>query len=648
MLNEKITALKIPDNSYSFINNDDKKEQVLKNISKVNIFIGPNNAGKSRLLRKIISADSNEFNYHLSYISTQEINICTKKLKEDLLEFIEKKHMHQPKTTKILDEIQPIEFISSSMYLHSKLFLLKKELNSIAKTYPKVMKIYDKAFSALGENFEEKLKPPRFKKVYIPILRGLRPINLNDKNKAMIYDFDHKDTYKLRTQVDYFEMNPKIAAYGGPVEVPLSNPTNQPVSKPFEIFTGIDLYEDIKKMMLGTQEEKKRIREYEKYLSSNFFDNVAVTLTPKHDSDVLNITIGKEERPIYNLGDGLQTIIICTYPIFKYENENLLLFIEEPEIYLHPSLQRKLMNTFADENKNHQIFLSTHSNHFLDITLDYNEVIRIFSFQKKDENNFNIKNVSRNKEILDLIGVRNSSVFLSNCIIWVEGITDRLYIKKFMELYGQIDKNTKYEEDKQFSFIEYGGSCITHLNFDENNNGNDKINVESISKNNFLVADNDGFDFKSISEEPENTCKKEQRLRTFKKIFKDNFFAEQREIENILTPHIFLKYFKKKYKGKKYKLKEYYDLDLAKKEINEKPIGTLLKEHMIEYKNHSQDITDKDKNGKSISIIEDKLQFCDKICSLIDDEKIKFDDLSEEAQKLVKEIVRFIEENNKK
>ena len=54
---------------------------------------------------------------------------------------------------------------------------------------------------------------------------------------------------------------------------------------------------------------------------------------------------------------------------------------------------------------------------------------------------------------MDSLGVRNSSVFLANSTIWIEGITDRLYLKKYMEVYqremfnrGQIKKI--YEEDK--------------------------------------------------------------------------------------------------------------------------------------------------------------------------------------------------------
>lgn len=119
-------------------------------------------------------------------------------------------------------------------------------------------------------------------------------------------------------------------------------------------------------------------------LSKTFFDEKEVALIPKVKDDVLTIKIGDEkERPIYNLGDGIQSIILITLPLFLYldiskvRNTNVLVFIEEPEIGLHPSLQRTLIETLLDKRfENFQFFFTTHSNHFLDMQLK----IGIFPF----------------------------------------------------------------------------------------------------------------------------------------------------------------------------------------------------------------------------------------------------------------------------
>ena len=130
-------------------------------------------------------------------------------------------------------------------------------------------------------------------------------------------------------------------------------------------------------------------------MEDNFFDgkSVEITASVKEDGkqDVLSIKIGDEhEKPIYELGDGIQSIIILTFYLFLHKNENLLVFIEEPEQYLHPGLQRKLIETFLYEEgfENFHFFFTTHSNHFLDITLDFNN-ISIFTIKKELDNSDN-------------------------------------------------------------------------------------------------------------------------------------------------------------------------------------------------------------------------------------------------------------------
>jgi AAA15 family ATPase/GTPase len=49
-----IKEIKISDDSYSFISDEKSEKNILKNLSKINIFIGENNSGKSRLLRTML------------------------------------------------------------------------------------------------------------------------------------------------------------------------------------------------------------------------------------------------------------------------------------------------------------------------------------------------------------------------------------------------------------------------------------------------------------------------------------------------------------------------------------------------------------------------------------------------------------------
>jgi len=327
-----------------------------------------------------------------------------------------------------------------------------------------------------------------FKAVYIPIMRGLRPLlKLDSQNlEGRATPYSDSNCFEERVIFDHFLTPQEKESLPINIRAEITPNTAKEYfaqDYTFSIFTGLDLYDEIKRMLLGTHKEREFIRKYEDFLSKKFFDE-KITLIPRISDDVLYFKRGdEEEHPIYNLGDGMQTIIIATFPAFQYRDELLLLFIEEPELTLHPGMQRKLLNAYcdSDEFKNTQVFVTTHSNHLLDLTLDFNNLCSIFSFERKSDKEFIIKNVTPNKEVLELLGARSSSVFLSNCVIWVEGITDRLYIRKFLELYQNDPKLKEFEEDKHYSIVEYGGSNITHFNFDEQNPQELAIYVQSIT-----------------------------------------------------------------------------------------------------------------------------------------------------------------------
>jgi len=128
------------------------------------------------------------------------------------------------------------------------------------------------------------------KRYYIPILRGIRPLDVDDQ---------HKNFYGERTKWDYFRNGDSL-------------------TDKMQIFTGLELYQSLKEKLLGEPEERKLVKEFEDFLSVNFFESKPVTLIPKEKSPkVVHIKIGNEPQfPIYDLGDGLQNLIICTFNIF--------------------------------------------------------------------------------------------------------------------------------------------------------------------------------------------------------------------------------------------------------------------------------------------------------------------------------------------
>lgn len=488
----------------------------------------------------------------------------------------------------------------------------------------------------------------KFSKIYIPILRGLR-------------SYGKGDIYWERTKNDYFK---------DPDGNPLSNSVIN--ERGIEIFTGLDAYKKVKQCLLGDNSQRKLIDEYQKYLSEQFFDNEPVSLIPKEDKDeVLTIKIGDEkERKIYDLGDGIQSIIIMTLPLYlkeKEENETVLVFIEEPEDLLHPGLQRKLIDTFNDERfANYQFFITTHSNHFLDVTLDYSNV-SVFSLRKKlddgddDEKNaqFMIDNVSYgNTDTLELLGIRNSSVFLSNCTIWIEGVTDRHYIKKYFDIYqnhlkmrvkSYMKENPEedfnfigFREDYHFSYVEYAGNNITHWSFldDESELDNTaRINVERLCGKVFLIADRDnlGLELKKQNKQ------KVERFKKLRKHLGNRFYPLKcKEIENTLSKNTVAEIVREyeEYFNAEENIIGLIDEFMENDELNENSyndanLGIFIEQVILKGQNKRKSYID-------ANTIKDKTNFCKKALNHIN----SYEDLSKEALEICNLLYQFIAYEN--
>jgi predicted ATP-dependent endonuclease of OLD family len=362
------------------------------------------------------------------------------------------------------------------------------------------------------------------KRYYIPILRGMRP--LDDK---------HTNLYRERTGNDYFDKNS--------------------LSENMQIFTGLELYQTLKEKLLGEPNERKLVREFENFLSINFFERKEVTLIPKEKSPkVVHIKIGNEPQyPIYKLGDGLQNLIICTFNIFMEKETRCLFFIEEPDMFMHPSLQRSFLEVLSKYDQ-HQYFITSHSNHFLDMTIDFDN-ISVFHFSKHEDTQpqFHIRPSSpRDRQLLLDLGVRNSSVFITNATIWVEGITDRLYLKAYMKKYiDELERSdpekyselkyselVKLKEDYHYSFVEYQGANLTHWNFEPDDDDTYNMKASYICAQAFLIADGDiGSEIKG------------NRKAIYEEMLGNRFLALQvKEIENLIPVEILRQVVAKQFK----------------------------------------------------------------------------------------------------
>jgi hypothetical protein len=670
----------------------------IENLSKINVFVGSNNSGKSYLLREILISHLVPFLYDAKIL--QEINKIIEETKWELENslnpladsiYIQPENIIGFKKGKLItdnrifphltiDEVISfnvnIEFIQDTV----QDILIAERLEENGE--------YDHRYTEQSNQLAEDIK-----NIFYKYLRRIDPYILSEKY-TKIYIHNHRSILnhkviatELKISVDtldaafildlqnqYFNYNkdenfeyswkssdPKH--YKQPHILPLNE---NPYCDVVHLETGIKIYEDIFYLALN---DRRTLTCYEEFLSEEFFDSKLVTLIPTNEGDSkLKIQIGEEESyPIYKLGTGLQMIITLTFPLFKYKSG--IMFVEEPELFVHPGLQKQLMKIYAthERAKNFMFFIATHSNHILDTTL-YDNQISIFSVKKSlEESTSNPKFILQNlahgdDNALTQLGVSNSSVFLANCTIWVEGVTDRMYISRYIEVYqnyiqevlknkefpqnskGEIISNaeeiSRFKEGIHFSFVYSAGDSIVHWDFNDPDIREklEKIPVKYLCGKAFVIVDND-------------FGKNPKRKEEFDKVLGEGRFEvlSAIEIENLLS----LKTISRAINS----FTTWNDIKISmsdkefKDKIKQYRLGTFIDDHLL--KDYQGTIHEKSgRNRKAFKkstttepekgvTIKEKVSFAENAIPFI-----TWEDMTEESKKLVEKLFEFIKANN--
>ncbi|TMN39775.1 hypothetical protein CWB89_18200 [Pseudoalteromonas piscicida] len=547
----------------------------LENTRQINFFIGPNNSGKSRKLRELFKSEQKNWAYDISELTINDVA-------EQLLNYLEKpssahnafyrlSNFSEGKLKSCLNEMKskPNNFKTfiAALYSGSRYDASVSSSSGEQSFRDILIKLINEKFHTSVETVTTEYQTRKWPKVYIPTLRSLRQVA-------------KEDLFESRTVKDYFSTS----------------------SKNGEIFTGHSLYEDLKAHLLGSYDKRQKVREFEEYLSENFFFGNDISLVPMVDKDVVYVKEGDDEdRPIYDLGDGIQSIIILTFKVFMAE-EPTMFFIEEPEHYLHAGLQRTLIETFA-KHKEHMFFMTTHSNHFLDIAQERDDV----SIQQVSRVNgeTKVEPALELSDVLSELGVRASSVLLANCSIWVEGVTDKLYLRTYLKKFteelddeSRAKKLKSLHENLHYVFTEYQGSNITHWNFSPDESGSEsQTPAKKLSQNILLIADAD-------------IEGKGERAEILQSSLDDNFLLlEWKEIENYIPFEQLILTARKcwdSFNGKSNcDIDRFVNIPKNKFETKDHGIGSVLERYVDKPQNLERSFF-KAKSGT----IKDKVKFC--------------------------------------
>jgi energy-coupling factor transporter ATP-binding protein EcfA2 len=260
--------------------------------------------------------------------------------------------------------------------------------------------------------------------------------------------------------------------------------------------------------------------------------------------------------PIQEMGHGVRTILMALATLLllpfggvapRPDPAAIYLF-EELENNLHPAVFRRLIRYLLDYSQGSDagiFFITTHSSVAIDLVLNAPvitsaqvvHVTRTISSSDSGTSAYSkctpVQNSDGIRTALDDLGVRGSDLMQANGIVWVEGPSDRIYLKKWIEL----ESGGALRENEHYSFACYGGRTLANYGVQEdtildNDVVDDLIRLMPINRNGFLVMDSD---YKKTTDRLINTTK----MRLFEEASMANWdvwVTEGKEIENYL-PH---------------------------------------------------------------------------------------------------------------
>lgn len=548
----------------------------LPRVNNINLFIGANNSGKSRFLRELMTPLShvglqnsdlllstidafnlllNDFplTFQVHALGVKYLtNLFTQKLiekksdfnqsqvfgfntinKKDSLAVIEKKIKEN---LLVSDKLNNIFNAANLLVGRSKEDFIRSISIGNGYVNQSVFVGYFEDFEKIQEVISEliellQLTELKGHRIYIPTLRTAHSLftveNIKDNDGELSHKKIKEDVFKETIRKNYSKLKDDL-----------------------DVFTGLNLYNEVVNVRNSKKEERLMFHEFENFLSENFFNGKDIDIVAnfnidnnnlgRDDDNLIQVFIGDKSEKLHDLGDGVQSLIILMYKIFLAKKDSLI-FIDEPELNLHPGYQRLFLEQITTNqvllNKNLTYFMVTHSNHFLDLTLE-KDSISIYSFNSFKTDKFLIKNVnSGDNQILRDLGVNNSSVFLANSSIWVEGVSDRNLIKAFVKAYCQFEGKKELREDIDFAFFEYAGSNLTHYDFNKTtknyNEAKDLITSYALNNKILLLSDLDsGKDTKH---------KNINEIATQTDGFEYYTTAPYRELENLLSSSVWKK-----------------------------------------------------------------------------------------------------------
>lgn len=258
-----------------------------------------------------------------------------------------------------------------------------------------------------------------------------------------------------------------------------------------------------------------------------FFQNVTdcenATIEIPYNRDTIHVEMDGKVLALDSLGSGIHEVIILATAATLVDNS--VICLEEPELHLNPILQKKLIRYLQTETTN-QYFITTHSPALMDTP-----GAEVYHIQLKDGSSLveRVSSDSHRSDVCEDLGYHPSDLLQANCVIWVEGPSDRIYLNWWIKHQAK-----DLVEGIHYSVMFYGGRLAAHLSGDDIGAlVDDFISLRRLNRRGVILIDSDKADEKSEL----NDTKK--RLQTEFNVGPGfAWVTDGREVENYIDPEL--------------------------------------------------------------------------------------------------------------
>ena len=288
----------------------------------------------------------------------------------------------------------------------------------------------------------------------------------------------------------------------------------------------IDSLDQLSRPDADAYAEREKFNKIERFVQTVTSNPSAWLEIPSSKSSI-TVHIAGKPLPLDSLGTGIHEVVILAAACTLYSDK--VICLEEPELHLNPILLRRLVRYLLDETE-YQYFMSTHAAPLMDT--DEAQVYHVSLTDGASSLTYAKSGSARSNVCADL-GYHPSDLLQCNCLIWVEGPSDRLYLKFWLA-----QRAPALREGIDYSIMFYGGHLRAHLTADdiddaERSSVDDFISLRRLNRRMVMVIDSD-----KDNEGTELNETKKRLVEEFSKAPGIAWVTKGREIENYLSTEV--------------------------------------------------------------------------------------------------------------